>query len=480
MSPLWTSSEIAAATGGVASGDFEAKGVAFDSREIGPGDLFVAMKGESTDGHRFVDQAFASGASGALVSAEIGHPHVRVEDTARALDALGIASRARSGARVIGVTGSVGKTSTKEALFAALDRAQPGYCHRSVKSYNNHTGVPLSLARMPRETRFGVFEMGMNHAGELAVLTRLVRPHVALVTAIAPAHREFFASEAEIADAKGEIFQGLEPGGTAILPYDSPHRDRLIAAARPHASKILTFGLGEGADIRATYVIRGAKGGTMMTATLPSAQLSLTIGQPGEHWVSNALAVLAAVEAAGGDLAVAALALADLGGIKGRGERRIIAVAGGEALLIDESYNANPASMAATLAVLGEEKVTGRRIAVLGAMRELGGDTADFHSALAEPVEAAKVDFAILVGAEMEALSKALGGQVNLAHVPDTASAIDIAREAIGPGDAVLVKGSNSIGLAALVEALSSGSSGSALSGEKLQSAAEGLGTGKD
>ena len=480
MSSLWTSAEIAGATGGTARGAFEATGVAFDSREIGPGDLFVALKGEATDGHLFLEQAFASGASGAIVSSETGHPHVKVADTVKALDALGAASRARSGAKVIGVTGSVGKTSTKEALFAALDRGSPGRCHRSVKSYNNHTGVPLSLARMPRETRFGVFEMGMNHAGELSALTRLVRPHIALVTAIAPAHREFFASEEEIADAKGEIFQGLEPNGTAIIPFDSPHRDRLIAAARPYAARILTFGQGEGADVRATYVIRAAKGGTMMTANLPSAQLSLTISQPGEHWVSNALAVLSVVDAAGGDLAAAALALADLGGIKGRGERHIIQVPGGDALLIDESYNANPASMAATLSMLGEEKVAGRRIAVLGAMRELGQDSADFHIKLAEPVAAAKVDFAILVGAEMEALAKALGGQIKLAHVADAASAIAIAREAIGPGDAVLVKGSNSIGLATLVEALSEGSSGRNGPDGQAQSAVEGLGTGND
>lgn len=459
MSALWTSAEIVTATGGTASGDFAATGVAFDSREIGPGDLFVAMKGEATDGHLFLDKAFAAGAAGAIVSEDTVHPRVRVADSFVALNALGRASRERTQAKVIGVTGSVGKTGTKEALFSALDRAAPGRAHRSVKSYNNHTGVPLSLARMPRETRFGIFEMGMNHAGELAALTQLVQPHVAIVTAIAPAHREFFASEAEIADAKGEIFGGLQPGGTAIIPFDSPHRDRLIAAARPHAGRIVTFGQGEGADVRANYVVRSPKGGSMITATLPDAQLSYTIGQPGDHWVSNSLAVIAAVQAAGGDLAQAGLALAELGGLKGRGERRRIALDGGTALLIDESYNANPASMAATLQVLGAEEVAGRRIVLLGAMRELGGETADFHAALAAPVEAAKVDEAILVGPEMDALAKALGGHIKMTHVPDTASAIDLARAAIGPGDAVLVKGSNSVGLAALVEALAGGES---------------------
>jgi UDP-N-acetylmuramoyl-tripeptide--D-alanyl-D-alanine ligase len=457
MSALWTAPEIAAATGGTVNGGFEASGVAFDSREIGLGDLFVAMKGEATDGHLFVDKAFAAGGAGAVVSEAIAHPHVRVADTAQALNELGRASRARNAAKIVGITGSAGKTGTKEALYAALERCAPGRAHRSVKSYNNHVGVPLSLARMPRETRFGVFEMGMNHPGELAALTRLVRPDVAIVTTIASAHREFFTSEAEIADAKSEIFEGLEPGGTAIIPYDSPHRDRLAAAAGRHAGRILSFGLGEGADVRASYIVRGPRGGSMVTAQLPGAQLSFTVSQPGEHWVANALAVLAAVQAVGGDLALAGLALAELGGLAGRGERHRIAVAGGEALLIDESYNANPASMAATLKVLAEENVAGRRIAVLGAMRELGGESEAFHAALAAPLEAARVDYAILVGEGMAALAKALGGQVKMAHVPDAATAIPLAREAIGPGDAMLVKGSNSIGLAALVEALAGG-----------------------
>ncbi|MFN3388479.1 MAG: UDP-N-acetylmuramoyl-tripeptide--D-alanyl-D-alanine ligase, partial [Allosphingosinicella sp.] len=390
----------------------------------------------------------------------IDRPHVRVADTNTALDDLGRAARARTAARICGVTGSVGKTGTKEALHAALERAAPGRAHRSVKSYNNHTGVPLSLARMPRETRFGVFEMGMNHAGELAALTRLVRPHVAIVTAIAPAHREFFASDEEIADAKGEIFQGLEPGGTALVPFDSPHRDRLIRAAEPHAARIVTFGFGEGADIRARDTVAAPNGGSLVTAVLPEAELTYTISQPGAHWVSNSLAVLGAVEAMGGDLAAAGLALADLPGLKGRGERRRFAVDGGEALVIDESYNANPASMAATLKTFAASRVAGRRIAVLGAMRELGEGSADFHAALADPVQAC-VDHAILVGEEMEALAKALGPAAKMAHVPDAAAAIALVRDMVRPGDAVLVKGSNSIGLAALVEALAGGPSGS-------------------
>jgi UDP-N-acetylmuramoyl-tripeptide--D-alanyl-D-alanine ligase len=460
MSMLWTSDEIEAATGGAAHGAFAVTGIAFDSREVEPGHLFVALKGEAADGHDFLDKAFAAGAAGALVSTETGHPHVRVADTMGGLQDLGRAARARSAARICGVTGSVGKTGTKEALHAALDRAAPGRAHRSVKSYNNHTGVPLSLARMPRDSRFGVFEMGMNHPGELAALTRLVRPHVAIVTAIAPAHRAFFESDEAIADAKGEIFEGLEPGGTAIIPFDSPHLGRLAAAARPHAAHILTFGRGEGADIRAREVVRAPSGGSLMTALLPDdVELTFTVSQPGAHWVSNALAVLGAVFALGGDLAAAGLALADLPGLKGRGERRIVAAEGGEALLIDESYNANPASMAATLQSFADEPVRGRRIAVLGAMKELGAGSPAFHADLAGPVEAAAIDYAILVGEEMAPLAKALGSKVKMAHVPDAASAIPLARGGIGPGDAILVKGSNSIGLAALVEALASGKS---------------------
>jgi UDP-N-acetylmuramoyl-tripeptide--D-alanyl-D-alanine ligase len=458
VSALWTASEIAEATGGTSHGAFEANSVAFDSREVEPGTLFVAMKGETTDGHRFLDGAFAAGAAGALVSEHLDRPHVHVADTTRALDDLARASRARSGARICGVTGSVGKTGTKEALYAALARSAPGQAHRSVKSYNNHTGVPLSLARMPREARYGVFEMGMNHAGELAALTRLVRPHVAIVTAIASAHREFFDSEEAIADAKGEIFQGLEEGGTALVPFDSPHRDRLLAAAKPYAATILTFGLGDGADIQAREAI-AVEGGTLVTATLPDAELTFTIAQPGEHWVSNALAVLGAVEAMGGDLAQAGLALADMPGLKGRGERHKVRVHGGEALLIDESYNANPSSMRATLKTMAAQKIAGRRIVVLGSMRELGSESDTFHAELAEPIQAACVDYAILVGEEMRPLAKALGPKVNFAHVPDVASAIDPLREAARPGDAILVKGSNSIGLAALVEAMASGKS---------------------
>jgi len=449
---LWTSAEIALATGGAASASFEASGVTFDSREVGPGDLFLALSGEQTDGHRFLDQAFASGAAGAVVSSQTPHPHVMVSDTMAALNGLGTAARGRMGGTVIGVTGSVGKTGTKEALFAALDRNDPGCAHRSVKSYNNHTGVPLSLARMPRTSRFGVFEMGMNHAGELAQLTQLVRPHVAMVTTIAPAHMGFFKDEAAIADAKGEIFQGLEPGGTAIVPFDSPHRDRLIAAAKPYAAKIVTFGTGEGADVRAIETMRTRTGGTFVSARLGVRELSFTLSQPGAHWVSNAMGVLAAVDAAGGDLELAGLALAELGGLPGRGVRLLVPAGTGEALVIDESYNANPASMRATLEVLGHE--TGRKIAVLGEMRELGEHSEAFHAELSGPIEAAGVDFAILVGEAMEPLANALEGHVDFVHVPDAATARGRLEDMLAAGDAVLVKGSNGVRLSMIVAAL--------------------------
>ncbi|NWK94218.1 UDP-N-acetylmuramoylalanyl-D-glutamyl-2, 6-diaminopimelate--D-alanyl-D-alanine ligase [Sphingobium lactosutens] len=453
MTDLWTSEEIAQATGGAVSAPFAVSGVAFDSREVGQGDLFVAMKGETTDGHKFIDKAFGQGAAGAIVSEAVAHPHILVPDSAAALEALGKASRKRMNGKVIGVTGSVGKTGTKEALFHALDRAAPGQVHRSVKSYNNHVGVPLSLSRMPRDLAYGVFEMGMNHAGELSALTRQVRPHVAIVTAIAPAHIEFFGTEAKIAEAKAEIFEGLEPGGTAIIPYDSPHVATLYSKAERHADRILTFGMSTEADIHALETIAAPGGGTLVTAKLPEAELCFTVAAPGDHWVSNALAVLAAVEAVGGDLAAAGLALAEMPGLPGRGERRILPVVGGEALLIDESYNANPLSMAATLKQLGREHAD-RRIAILGGMRELGDRSAELHSGLADPMAAGQVDFAILVGAEMAPLADALDGTIPYAHVPDTATAIPLIQTEMRAGDAILVKGSNGVGLSRLVAAL--------------------------
>jgi UDP-N-acetylmuramoyl-tripeptide--D-alanyl-D-alanine ligase len=456
VSALWTSDEIAAATGGTASQPFEATGVTFDSREVQPGDLFVAMPGTVYDGHRFVDGAFAAGAAGAIVSQPVSGPHVLVEDTFAALQALGRASRERSRATIFGVTGSVGKTSTKEALYAALERNRPGKVHRSVKSYNNHTGVPLSLARMPRDCDYAVFEMGMNNAGEIAALVRQVRPNVALITAIAPAHIENLGSEEAIADAKAEIFQALEPEGVAIVPNDTPHRDRLVKAARRHADRIVTFGGGD-ADVHAVHAVAAESGGSLISAALLERELTFTISQRGEHWVSNSLAVLAAVEAIGEDVARAGLALADMGGLKGRGERHRIEIDGGELLLIDESYNANPASMAATLKSLGVERDVERRIAVLGPMRELGEHSAALHAGLAPAVRDANVDRLILIGDEMRPLAEKVVGRVSLDLVSSVDEATDELTRIVRPGDAVLVKASNSVGLAKLVERMVKG-----------------------
>jgi UDP-N-acetylmuramoyl-tripeptide--D-alanyl-D-alanine ligase len=453
---LWTSAEIEQATGGRASEPFDVTGVTFDSREVEPGWLFVAMPGTVADGHQFVDKALARGAAGALVSEPIDGPHVLVPDVAKALTDLAVAARARMTGKVLGVTGSVGKTGTKEALAAALERRCRGRVHRSVKSYNNHTGVPLSLARMPRDSVYAVLEMGMNHAGEIRGLTALVRPHVALITAIAPSHIEHLGSMEAIADAKAEIFEGLEPEGTAIIPNDSPYRDRILRAARRHAGAITTFGSGD-ADVAATHAVRAANGGSLVTARLLGSELTYTIAQPGEHWVSNSLAVLAAVEAVGADLAAAGLALGDLGGLKGRGERHRVAVAGGHALLIDESYNANPASMAATLKSLSEEQVQGRRIAVLGSMRELGEFSDEAHAGLADPLIAAGVTSLILVGEETRPLEERLGGRIDVTRTAAPDEAADALLRIVRAGDAVLVKASNGVGLARLVERVAGG-----------------------
>jgi UDP-N-acetylmuramoyl-tripeptide--D-alanyl-D-alanine ligase len=451
---LWTSEEIAVATGGAASGEFAVGGVAFDSREIGEGDLFFALKGEASDGHLYLDQVYGNGAAGAVVSAPQDRSHILVDDTTMALNDLAVAARARVSAKIIGVTGSAGKTGTKEALFAALDRSSRGYAHRSVKSYNNHVGVPLSLCRMPADTKYGVFEMGMNHPGELRELTKLVRPDVAIVTTIAPAHIGFFKDEAEIAHAKAEIFQGLTAQGTAIIPADSPYCSILCEAAAKYTQKIVTFGFDPSADVRAIETVGSACGGSLVTAELLGGKLCYTLSQPGKHWVANSLAVLAAVEAVGGDLAAAGLALAELDGLAGRGARHQIAVDGGEALLIDESYNANPASMAATISELSNLD-GGRRVAVLADMKELGDQSAHYHRLLARDLSDAKVDYAILVGEEMqnlvESLKQGVEGPANFAHCKNSKQALALLQDYLRSGDKVLVKGSNSMGLSAII-----------------------------
>jgi UDP-N-acetylmuramoyl-tripeptide--D-alanyl-D-alanine ligase len=312
---------------------------------------------------------------------------------------------------------------------------------------------------MPGRSAYGVFEMGMNHAGEIAALTVQVRPHVAVITTIAPAHIENLGSEEAIADAKAEIFAGLEPGGTAVIPADSPHFERLLAAARKAGAEVLSFGKGKQADVRLLDAVPSANGGSLVTAAMGERRLCYTVAEPGEHWIENSLCVMAAVHAAGGDLGAAGLALAEMGGLKGRGARHRIPVAGGHALLIDESYNANPASMRATLAQLGHTPAS-RRVAVLGSMKELGDFAPAFHAQLAEPLAESGTDFAVLVGPEMAALARELGKSAHntlgkpltFAHCEDPGEAISALEEfGLVAGDAILVKGSNSVGLARLV-----------------------------
>jgi UDP-N-acetylmuramoyl-tripeptide--D-alanyl-D-alanine ligase len=462
---LWNADEIAHATGGVASHAFQAAGLEMDSRDVVPGDLFIALKGAEMDGHRFIPAAFAKGAVAAIVDRPVDFPHVLVTDTSAALHALARAARERSTAKRIAVTGSVGKTGVKEAIFASLERASRGGAHRSVRSYNNHVGVPLSLARMPARARFGVFEMGMNHKGEIAPLASHVRPHVALITTIAPAHIENLGSMQAIADEKAQIFTGLVPGGTAIIPADSDYAERMIGHARALDCRIVTFGQSQSADMRLLDAIPSANGGSLVTAQIGERRVCYSVAEPGEHWIANSLGIMAAVEAAGGDLASAGLALAEMGGLKGRGARHAIAVDGGQALLIDESYNANPASMRATLKALGETPAH-RRIAVLGSMKELGDFGPRFHAQIAEPLIAAKIDYAILVGNEMDALALELGKRATdtlgsapfFAHCQSADEAIAALKQfGLTQGDAVLVKGSNSIGLGKLVSHFAGG-----------------------
>ncbi len=459
---LWDAASLAAAMGGVASGDFQVSGIEIDSRDVMEGDLFFALKGEAMDGHRFVDAAFTKGAAAAVVDRPVSGPHILVNDTSSALELLAKAARNRGEAKIIGVTGSVGKTGVKEALYAALDRSSKGQAHRSVKSYNNHVGVPLSLSRMAARSKFGVFEMGMNHAGEITALTAQVRPHVALITTIAPAHIEMLGSEEAIADAKAEIFGGLEPGGVAIIPADSPHYARLKEAAQRHTGAVVSFGRAAHADVRLLDTVTAPGGGSLVTVDMGDRRLCYTVAAPGEHWVINSLAVMAAVRAVGGDLGAAGLALAEMQGLKGRGARFEIAVRGGQALVIDESYNANPASMRATLAQLAATTAR-RRFAVLGAMKELGDFGPGLHAALAEPLTQANVDYAVLVGDEMAALADelgksgaaALGKPICFAHCRSPEEAREaLAAFGLAGGDAILVKGSNSVGLGKLVAAL--------------------------
>jgi UDP-N-acetylmuramoyl-tripeptide--D-alanyl-D-alanine ligase len=459
---LWTIAAMAEAMGAEGVGELPAAiaGISIDSRTLRPGEAFFAIKGDNHDGHDFVEAAASAGAGVAVVSAAKRSamsgsvPLLVVADVLEGLSALGRAARARSTAKVIGVTGSVGKTSTKEALRAGL--AANGETHASVASFNNHWGVPLSLARLPARSRYAVFEIGMSHAGEITPLTRLVRPHVAIITAVEPVHLEFFESIEAIADAKAEIFCGVEPGGAGIINRDNAQYERLKRRADGAGIKrVISFGEHAEADARLLKYSPHPEGSTV-EADILGARITYELGAPGRHLALNSLAVLAAASVVEADIALAARALADWRPAPGRGSRTTLDLPDGTALLIDESYNANPASMRAALALLGEAPIgpRGRRIAVLGDMLELGLAGAEIHRDLVDAIRVNGIDLVFCAGPLMGALWQALppelrGGYSNSAEAieADVIAAVDA-------GDAVMVKGSHGSKMGPIVRAL--------------------------
>jgi UDP-N-acetylmuramoyl-tripeptide--D-alanyl-D-alanine ligase len=458
MTAMWTAADAAAATGGSSLTEWAATGVSIDTRSLAPGDLFVALRGPNNDGHEFVARALQRGAAAAMVDRAIPQlpasaPLLGVADTLAGLAALGAAGRNRSRARIVAVTGSVGKTGTKEALRLALASSGPTYA--SAGGLNNHWGAPLSLARLPPDACYGVFELGMNHPGEIAHLTRLVRPHVAVITTVEPAHLGFFSSIEAIADAKAEIFLGLEPGGSAILNRDNPHYGRLAEAAKgAGAAEILGFGTHAEADARLADCVLEARSSTVEAAVCGRV-LRFRLPIPGRHWVINALGVLAAAHAAGAAVDRAAAALADLQALPGRGRRHELAWRGGTLTVIDESYNASPASMRAALAVLAatDPGDGGKRVAVLGDMLELGDAAESLHRELAESL-GAEINRVFLIGDAIAALDKALpaGKRGGLWRSPE--EAMPALLRFLEPGDVVTIKGSRGVRVSRVVELL--------------------------
>jgi UDP-N-acetylmuramoyl-tripeptide--D-alanyl-D-alanine ligase len=449
MTTLWSADDMTEATGGALSARFAASGVSIDTRTIAPGDLFIALRGEAGDGHDHVGAAFAQGAHGAMVHRPVPQagPLLMVDDTLSALARLGAYARNRFTGRLIAVTGSVGKTTTKEMLRTALAAEAP--THAAVASYNNHWGLPLTLARMPASAAYCVAEIGMNHAGEIAPLARLARPHVVVITAIAPAHIGYLGSLAAIAAEKASICQGLEPGGVAVLPADTPTLPLLREAAG--RARIVTFGEARDADMRLLAAVPDADGSDVQ-ASLSGETIRFRLPAPGRHMAMNALAALAGVAALGADPNKAARALAGFAPIAGRGARRRLIVPGGSVLLLDESYNANPASVRAALNVLRLQTAS-RRIVVLGDMLELGEAGPDLHASLASDVlDAADLVFAC--GPLMRGLFDALPTARRGAHAEDAATLAPLVGAALRPGDAVLVKGSLGIGMRRIVTAL--------------------------
>jgi UDP-N-acetylmuramoyl-tripeptide--D-alanyl-D-alanine ligase len=459
---LWTDDELLLATGGMIHGATTQaiNGVSIDSRSVAPGDLFVAIKGDTMDGHDFAAKALNAGAGLALVQ--------RIDDAMKAagavlqvnedpLDALiriGKAARARSAGKIIAVTGSVGKTSTKEMLRAAL--AASGATHVSAASFNNHWGVPLTLSRMHQETSYGVFEIGMSHAGEIAPLVQMVRPHIAIVTTIAPSHLGNFASLEEIAAAKAEIFLGVEPGGIAIINRDTPYFEYLQAQAKIHGVEhIVSFGEHEKSDVRLKQVALHPDC-CCITADLMGEAVSFKLGLAGKHMALNSLAVLAAVKVAGADVARATLALAHAENAKGRGQQVKLQLPKGHFTLVDESYNANPESMRAALAMFDGLKPQkgGKRIAILGDMLELGAFSEELHIAVNQEIEARDVDLVFAAGPAMAHLWNAVDPKRRGAYAASSKELVESVRTCVNDGDVVMIKGSNGSKMGVIADAL--------------------------
>lgn len=458
---LWPSEDFVRSLGGRVEGEVPpVTGISIDSRTIEAGEAFFAIAGERFDGHGFVADAFARNAGVAVVCEQKrgevpagAGPLVVVDDVLAALGRLGARARARTAARIIAVTGSVGKTSTKEALGRAL--APSGVVHVSAASFNNQWGVPLSLARMPAETRFGIFEIGMNHAGEIVPLTRLVRPHIAIITTIAPVHTAFFDGMEAIARAKAEIFEGLEAGGTAVINRDNEWWPLLADCARAHGAAVVSFGEHAEADARLVRFALCAEC-TTVTADILGEEVTYKIGAPGRHLVDNSLAVLAAVKLVGGDLARAMMALQKHSQPKGRGKRHDLLVFGERARLIDESYNANPTSMRAAIALLAQHDGggKGRRVAVLGDMLELGAEAPRLHAELIEPLVQAGVNTVFCAGPMMHHLWAALPRPMRGVYAEQSSGLVEAISEDVRPGDVIMVKGSLGSRMGLIVDAL--------------------------
>ena len=454
--PLWTSAEIVAATGGTLSGaTFEATGITYNSREIGPGDLFLALKG-ARDGHDFATSAFAAGATGALTEHPVeGGSSVVVADTLRGLEALGMAARDRTPARRGAVTGSVGKTSVTQAIKAGLDLAGPS--HASIKSYNNHIGVPLTLSRMPRMTERAVFEIGMNAPGEIAPLSKMVRPHAACVTTVGPVHIEAFADgEAGVAAEKASIFEGLADDGVAVFNNDVAFAAVLDAAARRAGARIATFGSAAGCDAR-LIDFQPHDTGARVRAELFGRTIDFQLAQSGFHWGLNSLCVLLMLDALDVSLDTALAALSEFQPLAGRGQTLIVNAPGGAFTLIDESYNANPLSMAAGFRSLGARPLPatgGRRVVVLTDMLELGDQSEALHEGLAGPIEAAGLDLVHAAGPEMKRLYDDLPRSRQGLWRETAAELAAEAAMLVGPGDIVMVKGSNGSRASMIAKAL--------------------------